>query len=431
MFPLLRLPVSIIQDIVELLCPHCHPSPPLRPEVEGWLCNNACSVGSFDLERRAALAHLCKTHKLLNAIATPLLYHFPQYDRHNLFPFIRTMFQGRPELAQYVKWLHIGEAVCYATYAQDFSADEAQLFRDFGVQLDLPITQTEPEMSTLFSNLVLSKCTGVEELCLLSSYYTDPLFPGVDTLPNVKSVLISHYDKDDFGFNLQQMNVVLSVTPNLTSLSVSAMDGTGLAVNLGNLRQLRLMKSRLQGEDFAWLLGQCPRLEWISYQLADNMYSYGEPASPREMRDAFVCHAPRLKYLELRLMGGTENFDLEGYDETQMLQTLKGMGQLEVLRLDLEYLMVPPQETLRPTALVELFPPSIREIEITAIKCYNNWGDNLLEALAEVARSCKSNFPRLETVKCEAHTLGKLQRQKALDLFAPSGVRFILVFGRS
>ncbi|WQF79226.1 Putative leucine-rich repeat domain superfamily [Colletotrichum destructivum] len=424
MFPLLRLPVTIIQDVVELLCPHCHPSAPTRPE-ESWgrFCNNACSVGSLDLERRTALAHLCKTNKLLNAIATPLLYHFPRYNRHNLFPFIRTMFQGRLELAQYVKCFHIGEEVFYI---EDFSAEETQLCRDFGVQIGLPITQTEPDSTTLFSSLILSKCTGVEELCMLSPYgdRDDVLFPDIDTLPNVKSVLISHHDTE-FGFNLQDLNNVFSATPNVTSLSVFAMDGAGLALNLANLRRLRVMQSRLEAEDFALLMGQCPGLEWMSYQLGDVMVSYEEPASPREMQDSIVNHTPRLRYLELSMLDRSEYLQHDDYDETQMLQTLKELGQLEVLKLDLEYLIASLDDILRPTALVELLPTSIREVEITTIERKDREG--LLEALGEVARSCKTDFPRLESVKCGASTLDEDQRQKAMDHFAPSGVRFSML----
>ncbi|KAF3798750.1 hypothetical protein GCG54_00008205 [Colletotrichum gloeosporioides] len=421
--PISELSASILERIFALFCPHCHP-PRSSSTYWGMYCNDSCPIGRPEHERRLTLANLCLTNKPLNSVATPILYH--RFHRRNEIAFARTLFKWRPDLTQHVKSLHLGSDD-ELTFT---SGNDELVLKEVTTQLDhLRISQDEPkEDESMLLSLLIGKCANIEDLCLTVTWngYYDPVpFCPPGSLRDLKRLSLSHWD-DNGGFDLAYATEIFLAAPNITSVFAYAVIEVGMGLKMANVTEITLRNSFLQIDAFNRLLKQLPSLEKLTYYGGDAGIMDGEtPPRARDVQEAILKHAPRLKFLKLVMLEDDNSYYRDdGITDEDMMRSLKGLEQLQELRLDAQYLVVPCYEEdetdMETRMLVNMLPDSIR---LVGIECgYSTCSTRtLLPAILELGRVCQVEFPHLRSVRVSV--LDDLE--EARELFESNGVEFI------
>ncbi|KAH0430102.1 hypothetical protein CcaCcLH18_08048 [Colletotrichum camelliae] len=417
------LPVCILEKIFKLFCPHCHP-PPSSSTYWGMYCNDSCPIGRPEHERRAALANLCLTNKGLNSVATPILYH--RFHRRDEIAFANTLFNWRPDLTQHVKSLHLGSDD-ELTFGSENEELALKLITDQLDNLRVSPAGSNEDESMLLS-LLIAKCTNIEDLCLTVTWngYDDPVpFCPPGSLRNLKRLSLSHWD-DNGGFDLAYATEIFLAAPNITSVFAYAVIEVGTGLKMANVTEITLRNSFLQIDAFNRLLKQLPSLERLTYYGGDAGIMDGEdPPRARDVQDAILKHASRLKFLKLLMLEDDNSYYRDdGITDEDMMRSLRGLEQLQELRLDAQYLVVPCYEEdetdMEPRTLVDMLPDSIR---LLGIECgYSTCSTRtLLPAIVELGRICKVEFPHLTSVRFSVLDVV----EEARELFESSGVEFI------
>ncbi|KAF6818642.1 hypothetical protein CPLU01_13263 [Colletotrichum plurivorum] len=193
MSSLLDFLLPIVEDILNFLCPHCY------PVIRGQHCHRpACPNRANDREGQAALASLCRTNRLLNYIATPLLYHtaFCGYRLKAQQDAAETILGARPELAQHVKADHL--------YQSDFaesllsgevndSGEVNELIEKVAGRLEA-VADVDRRSTPYFLALIAGSCTNMEDLCILAhdGEQSPVPFSAPGSLPELDRLAVSH-----------------------------------------------------------------------------------------------------------------------------------------------------------------------------------------------------------------------------------------------
>ncbi|KAF6811370.1 hypothetical protein CSOJ01_05799 [Colletotrichum sojae] len=444
MFPLLSLPVPVIEDTIKLLCPHCYPT----TRENRWTCHCALGCHGHDCvwepEKRAALASLCQTNKLLNFIATPFLYHSPTH-RSNGHCRLRTVYGSRRDLARHVRTVHLAGP---GGHFESQFPDESELFKNarahVGVDPD-PDASEHGDKVRFFMGLLLATCTGIRELCIPAAYYDhydQPLAPFFcpGSLPRLETLGVI-YD-DEGGFDTDHLPDLFSAATNLRTFRAWGLSGVTPGLNLGSLRELRLFKSVVQAEDLSLLLERCRQLERFTYFTGDPIITDEGPPSPREIQDVILDKVPQLTDLELTTW---ENLWFDDLTDDDVLRDLKGLEQLREVRLDPDFLIptandperrewviwadrfqapVLSRPCVRPEVLVDMLPVSIKKLQIGVP---DTGGSTdvlpLVPAIRKLGQVCKKKFPNLVAVAFSG--LGDDEEQ-VRKLFEERGVTFLI-----
>ncbi|KAF9874955.1 hypothetical protein CkaCkLH20_07649 [Colletotrichum karsti] len=413
----------LLEKIVKLLCSHCHPPPPSQT-YWGMYCNDSCPIGKPEHGRRMALANLCLTNKRLNSAATPILYH--RFHRRDEIAFAKTLFKWRPDLAQHVRSLHLG-ADDELTFGQ--SKDGELVLREITNQLHhLRISQNDEgkeEDGPMLLSLLIGRCTNIEDLCLTVSWDGNPVpFCPPGSLPKLETLSLSHWD-DEGGFDLAFATEIFLAAPNITSIFAYAVTEVGGGLKMANVTEVTLRNSFLQADAFNRLLRQLPSLEKLTYYVGDAIMDGEAPPRARDMQDAILEHAPRLKFLKLLMLEDDNEYRRsDGIVDEDMMRSLRGLKQLQELRLDAQYLVVPRYEEdetdMGPRTLVDILPHSI---QLVGIECgdYTCSTRTLLPAILGLGKVCKVEFPHLRSFRVS----GLDGLEEAREIFESSGVEFI------
>ncbi|KAF6831435.1 hypothetical protein CPLU01_06720 [Colletotrichum plurivorum] len=439
MFPLLNLPTPVIEDIIKFLCPHCYTT----ARENRWTCHCAYCHGHdcvWEPEKRAALASLCQTNKLLNFIATPFLYHSPTH-RSNAHCLLRTVYGSRRDLARHVKTVHLAGPEGY--FDSQFP-DEIELFKNarahIGVDPD-PDASEHGDQIPFFLGLLLATCTGIEELCI-PAYFDEPLAPysGPGSLSRLETLGVVY--QEEGGFDTDHLRDVFSAATNLRTFRAWGLSRVTPGSNLGSLRELRLFKSVVQAEDLSLLLERCPQLERFTYFTGDPIITDEGPPSPREIQDIILQKVPQLTDLELTTW---ENLWFDDLTDDDVLRDLKGLERLREVRLDPDFLIptandperrewvvwadrsqapVLSRPCVEPEVLVNLLPVSIRKLQIGMPDTEGSTNVlPLVPAIRKLGQVCKETFPKLVAV--EFSGLGDDEEQ-VRKLFEERGVTFLV-----
>ncbi|KAF6808492.1 hypothetical protein CSOJ01_07535 [Colletotrichum sojae] len=369
MSSVLDFPLPIVEDIVKFLCPHCYPS-----HAQGQHCHHpACPSRPNDCESQAALASLCRTNRLLNYIATPLLYHTPfcGYRLKAQQHVAETILDARPELAQHVKSVHLEQ---YDFDESRLSGEVGELIESVSGRLEA-VADVDRSSTPYFLALIAGSCTNMEELCILAhdGEQSPVPFSAPGSLPKLDRLAVSHWDTEG-GFDLSRLRDLLAAAPNITSLFA---------------------------DDLRILLSQCPNLERFSYHIGDACVTLEGWPTAREVQDVISHTSPGLKHLRLGVGDGV--FDLNEATEEDTLRSLKLLKRLEELELQEEFLypgtMVQnPSDggVLEPEVLVDLLPASIRTVRIGMVG--GGGVKPLVPAILMLGRVCKEEFPHLESI---------------------------------
>lgn len=429
MSSLLDFPLPIVEDIVKFLCPHCYPAPRRRrdpPSYWGQYCNDACPNRPNDRESQAALASLCRTNKLLNYIATPLLYHTPFYGyRQTQQKVAKTILDARPELAQHVKSVHLVQS--------DFdesllSGEASQLIEKVAGKLEA-VYDVDRDSTPYFLALMAGRCTNMEELCILAhSDERSPVpFSAPGSLPKLNRLMVSHWDTEG-GFDLSRLKDLFEAAPNITSLFVHNMDRIQPGrMNMRNMKELYLSNTVLGPDELRILLEHCPKLERLRYDIGDACVTDEGWPTAREVQDVISHTCPGLKSLTLEVSDGV--LELLDVTEEDTLRSLKLLERLETLELQEELLypvtMVQTPSNagfLEPDVLVDLLPASIRTVRIGMV---GSGGIRpLVPAILRLGRVCKEEFPQLESIWFHNLAVDVDAEKTARELFEGKGIKF-------
>ncbi|KAF9869270.1 hypothetical protein CkaCkLH20_13258 [Colletotrichum karsti] len=359
--------------------------------------------------------------------------------------FARTLFRFRPDLAQHVRSIHLGEG--YEPHIE--SADDIALFKEAEGQLErfqnseseeAGDENDEDQRTPTYLSLVVGKCTNLEALCISVTWFeeTNPVpFSPPYSLPRLTTLSLTHWDTEN-GFGLGDAKDIFIAAPNITSLYACALVEVEPDLWLPNVTEVDLVNSVLQADCFALLLEQLPNLEKLCYSVGDACVSYDTPAFPREIQEAILSYTPKLKFLQLYM---TDTTQFEDLGDDDMLASLKDLGSLEVLRLDAACIIAqrsaPPRtyvtqpngrvveqmpdsvEALSAELFVQMLPASIQELEIgssiTDVKLF-------LPAFLRLSQVCRTEFPQLRYVKllCLDRSVGR----ELEEPFEANGVKF-------
>ncbi|TDZ32552.1 hypothetical protein C8035_v011581 [Colletotrichum spinosum] len=431
--PFHNLPITVIEDILEMFCIHCTPVPFERHANHG-----------HDRRNTDTLVSLCRSSRVLSSMAMPLLYHQPVfYGMERGIPLIRTLLE-RPELARHVKCLHFEDSGRIEE-PDELSSYELSLFKKAAAEFDtIDIDGDWLEQGKLLDILV-AKCPNIEHVGFQSYYNDEPwgIVPYA-SLPNIKSLALSHGDTE-MGCHMGTIEPMLEAAVNVTRLTGTMVTSLNTHVRLKKLLRLELLQSELEGRDLSDFLACCPALEELRYESGGCAVGY-ENHVPREFQTAVLTHARRLKKLTYCLE--MVSFDQEPLREDMMLQSLAGLERLEELAIDTRSMMVHqdpnvrsmrrmpdgtmaewilPVPELSPTALVDLLPASIRSFRLSqAIAGKRPELAAFLPAIICLGKHARERFPDLKKVTFSG--LPAAAAEEARPVFESQGVAFSVDF---
>ncbi|KAF6815507.1 hypothetical protein CMUS01_12426 [Colletotrichum musicola] len=422
MSSLLDFPLPIVEDIVKFLCPHCYPA-----RVRDQHCHHpACPSRPNDREGQAALASLRRTNRLLNYIATPLLYHTPfcGYRLKAQQNVAETILDARAELAQHVKSVHLDQS----DFAESLlSGGVNELIEKAAGRLEA-VADVDRSWTPYFLALIAGTCTNMEELCILAhdGEQSPVPFSAPGSLPKLERLAVSHWDTEG-GFDISSLRDLFAAAPNITSLSVCNMVSIQPGMNMQNMKEINLYNTVLEADELRILLEQCPKLEQFNFHISDACVTLEGWPTAREVQDVISHTSPGLKHLRLEVGEGV--FDLNEATEEDTLRSLKLLKCLEELELQEEFLypgtMVQnPSDAgvLEPEALVDLLPASIRTVRIGMVE--GGGVRPLVPAILMLGRVCKEEFPHLESIWFHNLAVDADAERQARELFEGQGVTF-------
>ncbi|KAF6829228.1 hypothetical protein CMUS01_08231 [Colletotrichum musicola] len=436
MISLLDLPITVVEDILESLCHHCRPPPTeCRPDCDCPTSRQAA------IASRAALASLCRTSKTLKSMATPLLYHQPTcFDQNKeAIPLAQSLL-SRPDLAQHVRVLKHTDA--WALYEPE-PQEAVDFFKELAAEEADDVPEEWLDKGRLL-DLVASVCPNLEELSV-QTYYDSAeygLFSAPGSLPCLRKLSQAHGDTEltcDMGL----LEPLFDAAPKLASLKGVNVGGFGDGLRLKRLTKLELERSEVTERNLSAFLERLPRLEEFSYSAGGATVSDSEGMLPRGFQTALTLHAPRLRRLAIDLEMAFLGRDLT---EETMLRSLKGLEQLEELKIDTRCLAVHenpgasramrmPDGTFQripfvvpepdPMVLVNLLPASIRSFRLRNRPGYGGPKMALfVPAIVRLGEVAAEMFPHLKAVAFPG--LLPESAGEARSAFEAAGISFTL-----
>ena len=400
-FPLDGLPVELVDEIIKPLCPYCTPVRSPRSKYTG----------------AETLLRLTRTCKLLNAVATPHLYHHPLTSRWWLLA--RTLVV-RPDLGLHVRSLLDNDKVRERPFAgneapESFPIEVLSRFadsalarateeeRDAIVDTRVPWqVQTSWCDSSETLDMLVSLCPAVKEIdARVRTFNTPNMFiwsaPG--SLPELKHLTLRHLSLGP-SLSLNLLAQIATAAPNLARVTLydvkQGADSPQTLPAMANLVTLSLWKTALCPQTLRNVLAACPKLRSFYYLSAPP--GARETVTRSEMARALVSAAPNLTTLVLSFHP-VGRVHLDATDVT--MPSLVGLSRLQNLTLNLDCVLpagmssAAPVLSLDPELLVRLLPTSIRAL------CLPWTGLNfevLSPVLLRLAFAISTRFPSLKWV---------------------------------
>ncbi|KAM0331366.1 hypothetical protein ACHAQA_003038 [Verticillium albo-atrum] len=437
MASLLTLPIELLEITIQLLCYHCNV--PMEEDVN---LLDRCSQESDDdgppgIHRKstATLAALALTCRHLNAVCTPVLYHFPttqhiyghpsQYDDYRL---LNTLVL-RPDLARHVRRFRstmLGNQDT-RTKADSLLTPEALKFYDEKRHHSClgPLERdwwadpkrARPTIGDVAS-LCLALCVNVEALfATMNSSQILPPFLNPGSLPRLKRISLIHGDGPSLDYGdptrgatlARFLNVIGPAAPNTVVLTSSACHrGWPTSHLLPYLKDLVIHSSLLDSNAIDSLVSACPHLERFVYISRRCSVGGSDGFTPRDGVISLFQKVPRLRSLQLDLT------DMEVGDpfrfNNRLIEELTCFEALEVLSLSTHCFMPRRKKGLgisAPSVKKEMFvtmlPKSLRILDIRADADGGDegWVTNmplLMPAFRYLAGVMGHHFPLLKRV---------------------------------
>ncbi|KAM5341739.1 hypothetical protein ACJ41O_014770 [Fusarium nematophilum] len=449
------LPAEILIKICTALCDHCTAG-------SGTACENAffCPFSSgpdnvWDepyRDNKRDLASLCRTSRRLNAIASPVLYHFVleasfTWDQPSLMGYVRAICRN-PALGRDLK-----HAVIHA-YVQ-VKPEHLPLIHEITkiLRTELPdrwqdpkpdeeIKPHDPEDGTVLRvtrdsvrdenqialrhsfviDFLLSLAVNLEELLLEMSRATEfgdsmPASASLQSLKALRLRLADHYGARQYG--LGSVAEVLKRAPNLHTLEAAQCSFVPTGLCLGGLKYVEFDDSLLGTGDVKTLASSCKGLETF-------IIRYGEPSpaaqrrrsgshrilSPKELVKELEPCASSLRRLEMRV--NPIWFGLPEFYRKNAITSLKQFSVLKHLSLDELYLCCGRGKfEMARSLLADLLPPSIERVTLGRVQSeFYGAAEDLCKEVRQGA------FPSLSVVQFfkspRRHTLNLVRWENGL-----------------
>ena len=402
--PFDRLPVELVAEITESLCPYC--------SLESWTRNY---IPGSKYDRTAALLRLTRTCKLLNAVATPHLYHHPLTSRWWLLA--RTLVT-RPDLGLHVRSLLDNGKVRERAFAGDealesFPVEVLSHFADSALvrateEERIAIVDTRVPWQVQSSwcdssetlDMLVSLCPALREIDARVRIFNTPnvlIWSAPGSLLELKRLTLRHVSLGP-SLSLNMLAQAATAAPNLASVILyDVKQGAGSPQTLPpmpNLVYLYLGNIAVCAQTVRNLLAACPNLQSFSYLSAQP--GAHETVTRSEMARSLVRAAPNLTTLVLAFhpVGGADPTDTA-------MPSLAGLSKLENLMLNLDCVLpagmssAAPVLSLDPELLVRLLPASTHTLSLP-------WTGLNLKVLSplllRLASATPSRFPSLKSV---------------------------------
>lgn len=264
-FSLLNLPVEIVTAICEALCPHCYVQ----------------SLGFMPMYRARlvqTLLSLSRTCRTLRTIAQPFLYH--RVHPYSFPRLLRTLI-ARPDLAAAVRI--VNDDVDEVTGLEDGQTFEiiAAGAAKAGITLPMLWRALWPENNNnpALRLVLLAHTPNVEALM----WKTHSLFDNQAIREAARGIKLDHLRFLDLyceevlpppGIHLGHATGLIAMAPNLEGLGVDLCLSVPPDLSLPKVKQLRLTRSCIGVDHFAWAVAAAPLLEELWY------YSGGVEVGP-------------------------------------------------------------------------------------------------------------------------------------------------------
>jgi hypothetical protein len=398
-----------------------------------------------------ALAHLARTCRRLNILATRYLYRHPLYSKWWL---LADTLIARPELALQVRSLR--DVARYRPLAFELAG------RPFsqgvlGCLSDLYVAR-QPYHNTVkgYGDIIeLESSEGVE---ILTSLCTNVEYlearhirlPSVFILGTLESHLrltrvdLHHADTMD----IRMLSQLAAMAPNLTHLTCRNFERqeSGLAMfpahGFPQLVDLRLLGAAIRADTLAGLLARCPKLR--SFTFAAGLSRVGQfplwQFTPGDAARALTAFAPGLTSLRLDMDALREKS--RPFQDT--IHSLADLTNLEHLTLDLRCWLTddllgdfgaswPP--ALDDMALVDLLPASIRSLSLrTGGLRWFIEGDirrtylipkfeSMRRLLMRLVAVAPVGFPRLKRLKVQRFKVNAEENKDLVAAFQRLGIK--------
>jgi hypothetical protein len=271
-FRFLDLPVDIVELFCQQFCRHCH-----DPSVAtDWKTVEDVKGRRRIRQDRTTLASLARTCKVLNHIATPVLYHWIYATEHRVaFYAVRTLLQ-QPRLAGHVRSISVlnggaerltdpGDKHRFAEAAKRLGIDNEAWQRRVAPPVDDPAFHHDyfmfapenygPVLETMITFLLLL-CSNARE-AYWSMFGNLMRFKDMTTaapsLPSLRTLYIDHRSPTQ-GFFLSDVAAVISAAPELETLHLRNCMGatrtseqfmSPVSLHCDKLRELTLIVFRI------------------------------------------------------------------------------------------------------------------------------------------------------------------------------------------
>lgn len=379
---------TTLDKVVDALCLHLAPRRHLHQiPCPSAHCPSTCQSLGQERTRIDALAALCLTSKLINALTTPHLYRRPSCRK---WPLLARTLVCRPDLARHVAYLSTRDwdLACDAVLDPAFPA-EVSGFWEVRTTALYPETGSggsrleSVETENFMVDILVALCPNIEELDAVLYYGDAFALSEPRSLARLRTVSVAYGDTRD-GVCLGSLTPLAAAAPTLSRiLGRQVGSSTELLEAFTNVTHVRLDWSTISLKSLRNILTACPGLESLAFLAAGTMVGYKQ-FTPLEAQAAIQELAPNLTSLHLDLGSAMSHDMLQG--DAWVMRSLACLSRLETLALDTRCLVphknphqntmtkgpdgryvpvdVGPIPELRSTALVDLLPPSIRELRI-------------------------------------------------------------------
>lgn len=437
------LPQEVWLRVLASFCYHCNrdcnrpPVPDNRVDWREWPSKAATTVPT------ATLANLCRASRMLNGLATPLLYHMPFTRKPTLL--LRTLTTC-PTLASHVRELHRDMWLEWPWQSLDdyppaFNErlgrlkDHIREHQDSLSESDLADwiedeSDEEASDSHLTDTVIMALLPNLTSISVESHYRSVGLGSALGSLPKVTSAHIAHGDTEGF-MSLSHLKFIAEAAPNITSLLLNAA-GAGERTEFpifANVSVLGMQSSAIGAAAWPSLLRAFPRLERLAYR-GSQPSEYSDGGHPRDIQNALIQHCPGLKQLcvdfgGLEYIGNLEETD-RAFD-----RGLESLKHLEYLATDAKSVGKPELEDGEENGDVtgicqDYLPASLKTLRIfcRSDKGEVDIGNDLLQLAGEVSK----RLPVLEQLSIVAWP-GILQNDDLRTAWEETGVTLTFEVG--
>ncbi|KAK5943610.1 hypothetical protein PMZ80_004618 [Knufia obscura] len=417
----------------------------LPNEIVDAICANLRDGSVYDAKLKAGLHGLCLSSRRYHEIALPHLYCNISVSSIKAGPFALTICDNQ-NLADLIHTIHL-------EYDYEVQDEADQKARDQFVEQLSPRTKLalspadeEEDASEDASNAtedeafndqlvctVFSKLRNLEKLdmCVYFGdhmpirFKTHVLSQQKPVLPNLKEVLLSHWDTEG-GFSMEEVFQMLEVTKvRKLNAHMCADFGDDFTKpwNLSSVREIDIRYSCLEENSFQCLVRCCPKLEELVYISADaSQYTNGE-ASTYQISHALRPLTGSLSSLEIdqreRCRVGLRRDEMEPTDSLKSFTKLRHLAicQFSLTREDTrgadddDEELEDDSKALPP--FLQKLPSSLETLHIMDVT------EAITMELTKLAKVAAEEFPNLKEVMVDKELGLK-------DLFQAKSIKFVV-----